>query len=115
MVRLPPRLGRLEGGNGTRSVTVSDSDTAPSSLTTGLFDEPADSIGPVRGLRSTTATKERTMTEPATLKTSGPQPGRNLALELVRLTEAAALAAGAGSAAATRTPPTAPRSTRCAA
>jgi fructose-1,6-bisphosphatase II len=34
------------------------------------------------------------MSEQATLKTSGPQPGRNLALELVRLTEAAALAAG---------------------
>ena len=41
------------------------------------------------------------------------KPDRNLALELVRVTEAGALAAAAGSAAATRRPPTRPRSTRC--
>ena len=43
-----------------------------------------------------------------------PRPDRNLALELVRVTEAAALAAGGGSATATRSRPTPPPSTRCA-
>ena len=42
------------------------------------------------------------------------RPDRNLALELVRVTEAAALAAAAGWAEATRTGPTAPPSTPCA-
>ena len=42
------------------------------------------------------------------------KPDRNLALELVRVTEAAALRPPAWSAAATRSPPTRPPSTRCA-
>ena len=41
-------------------------------------------------------------------------PDRNLALELVRVTEAAAMAAGRWVVAATRTAPTASPSTRCA-
>ena len=41
------------------------------------------------------------------------RPDRNLAMELARVTEAAALAAGAGSVAATRSPPIRRRSTRC--
>ena len=44
---------------------------------------------------------------------AGAAPDRNLALELVRVTEAAAMGAAAGSGAATRRPPTRPPSTRC--
>ena len=41
------------------------------------------------------------------------RPDRNLAMELARVTEAAALAAGAGSVAATRTAPTGRPWMRC--
>ena len=41
-------------------------------------------------------------------------PDRNLALELVRATEAAAINCSRCSASVTRTPSTPPRSTRCA-
>ena len=51
---------------------------------------------------------------PSELKVGYQRPDRNLALELVRVTEAAPWPPAAGSAAATRTAPTAPRSTRCA-
>ena len=40
-------------------------------------------------------------------------PDRNLAMELVRVTEAAALASGRWVGEATRSPPTPPPSTRC--
>ncbi len=44
---------------------------------------------------------------------TGIRPDRNLALELVRVTEAGAMAAAGGSAGVTRTAATARRSTRC--
>ena len=51
---------------------------------------------------------------PSELKVATERPDRNLALELVRVTEAAAWRPAAGSAAATRSAPTAPRSRPCA-
>ncbi len=55
------------------------------------------------------------MTEPDSLSVAPESPDRNLALELVRVTEAAAMAGRPlGRRGATRTAPTARRSTRCA-